>query len=112
MAAGAEISGTLVSDIQADIVVSGDAITGTLHDLTEGDIVAEYGEGNFIALQLTDIDERATSVMMGMDDDLIEATSGVFKVTDKDTQEFVVRITDGTEVREDRYGLTGLTVEG
>ena len=100
--------------------MSGSEITGTLKNLDTGAIVDTWGEGNFIAFQLSNIDSRATSVMVGMDPSegsgLVEIIddpdlNGVFKVTNKDTQEFVVRTTDGTEIREDRYDLTGLTVE-
>lgn len=121
MADGAVLFGTPVENIQSDIVVSDGVITGTLYDLTEGAIVETWGEGNFIALQLSNIDSRATSVMVGMDPSegsgLVEIIddpdlNGVFKVTDKDTQVFLVRTTDGSEIREDRYDLSDLTVEG
>ena len=121
MAAGAVLFGTPVEDIQSNLAVSGNEITGTLHDLTEGSLVETWGAGNFMALQLSGIDPRATSVMVGMDPSegsgLVEIIddpdlNGVFKVTDKDNQVFVVRSTDGTQTKEDRYDLTGLTVEG
>lgn len=120
MAAGATLFGTPVEDIQTDVAVEGGAITGTLKHLDSGEIAEYWGEGNFMALQLSGIDSRATSCLVGMDPSegsgLVEIIddpdlNGVFKVTNKDTQRFVVRITDGRQTKTDRYDLSGLTVE-
>lgn len=110
--------GTLVSDIQTGLTVTDNAITGTLKYLDTGSIPGVWGDGNFMALKFTNIDPRATSVLVGMDPSqssgLVEIINdpdrnGVFKVTDKDNQEFKVVITDGTQTTTKTYDLSGLT---
>ena len=39
--------------MQENIVITDDAITGTLKKLSAGDLVDYWGEGNFIALKFT-----------------------------------------------------------
>lgn len=108
---------TPVTDIQSDVSVTDGRITGTLKYLDSGAIAEHWGEGYFMALQLADIDERATSVLVGMDPSegsgLIEIIddpdkNGVFKVTDKNVQVFKIVSSDGTNVTTDTYDLTGL----
>ena len=41
--------GTAVSDMQSNIAVSGNKITGTLKYLAEGQLVTDWGAGNFLA---------------------------------------------------------------
>lgn len=118
--------GTSVSDIQDNIVIGENAITGTLKYLDTGDIATYWGAGNFIALQFDDIDPNATSVKVGLrptyggpggttpiDDDsgLVELDSdknGVFKVTDNTTQKFKIVTSDGTHTKTKVYDLSGL----
>ncbi len=111
--------GTLVSDMQDNVVVSGNAITGTLKYLDSGALVDTWGAGNFIALKFTDLDPAATSVKVGLDPSqgsgLVEIIddpdkNGAFKVTNKDTQVFKVVSTDGTNTKTTTYSLAGLTV--
>ena len=118
---GVSLFGTLVSDMQTDLVIGRDAITGTLKYLDEGDLASYWGPGNFMAIQFNNIDPRATSVRVGMQPSqgsgLVELINdpdknGVFKVTDKDTQKFVVISSDGTHTSTATYNLSGLTVEG
>ena len=118
---GVSLFGTLVSDMQTDLVIGRDTITGTLKYLDEGDLVTTWGAGNFMAIQFNNIDPRATSVRVGMQPSegsgLVELINdpdknGVFKVTDKDTQKFVVISSDGTHTSTATYNLSGLTVEG
>lgn len=120
MAQNLEPFGTPVSDIQSNIVINGNKITGTLKKLDTGALVDRWGEGNFIALQFADLDPNATSVKCGMDPSygsgLVEIIddpdlNGVWKVTDKDEQVFKVVSTDGTNTTTDTYDLSGLTVE-
>lgn len=117
---GATLFNTPVMDIQSNLKITDDAITGTLKKLTSGDIVDTWGEGNFMAIQFTNIDSRATSIKVGMDPSqgsgLVEIIddpdkNGVFKVTDKDTQVFKVVTSDGTNAVTKTYNLSGLTVE-
>lgn len=118
---GVTLFGTLVSDLQSDLAIGRDAITGTLKYLDEGEIAGYWGNGNFMAIQFNNIDPRATSVRVGMQPSegsgLVELINdpdknGVFKVTDKDTQKFVVISSDGTHTSTATYDLKGLTCEG
>ena len=101
--------------------MSGNKITGTLKYLDSGDIADYWGAGNFMALKFSGIDEAATSVKVGMDPSqssgLVELLgdpdmNGVFKVTDKDAQKFVVITSDGTHTSTATYDLNGLICEG
>lgn len=113
--------GTPVSDIQsADTTFGTNAVTGTLKKLTSGALVNAWGEGNFLAVQISDIDSSATSVQIGMypshGTGLVEIIddpdkNGVFKVTDKNSQVFRTVITDGTRTTTKDYSLTELTLE-
>ena len=112
--------GTLVSDMQEDVSVANNAITGTLKELTSGALVDAHGAGYFVALKFTNIDPGATSVKVGLDPSmgtgLVEIINdpdknGAFKVTNKDTQVFKVVTTNGTETKTDTYTLSGLTLQ-
>lgn len=116
---GVTLFGTLVSDIQSGLNVAGGAITGTLKYLDSGDLVTTWGEGNFMALEFLNIDQRATSVRVGMQPSegsgLVEIIddpdkNGVFKVTNT-AQKFMVITSDGTHTSAAEYDLTGLTLE-
>lgn len=105
--------------MQTGVSVSGNAITGTLKELTTGDLVAAHGAGHFVALKFTNIDPRATSVKVGLEPSmstgLVEIINdpdknGAFKVTNKNTQVFKVVTSDGTTTKTDTYDLSGLTL--
>ena len=117
-----QIYHTAVSSIQdADVTVSGTAITGTLKYLDDGGEISGYwGPGNFLALKFSDVDPKATSIKVGLNPSegsgLVELLgdpdmNGVFKITDKDTQKFRVVITDGHATKTTDYDLSGLTCE-
>lgn len=100
--------------------VDGGAITGTLKYIDSGVLADDWGAGNFMALKWSDIDERATSLKVGLEPSegtgLVEAIddpdrNGVFKITDKDTQIFKVIQSDGRDVCVQEFDLSGLTVE-
>jgi len=112
--------GTLVSEMQDGVTVSGNSITGTLKYLSEGALVDRWGAGNFIGLKFSDIYEDATSVMVGLDPShgsgLVEIIddpdkNGAFKITDKDTQKFKCVTSDGVHERVQEFDLSGLTCE-
>lgn len=114
---GVTVFGTLVSDLQENVVFGHEEVTGTLKYLDSGSLVTTWGAGNFLAVQLNNIDPRATSVRVGMDPSegsgLIEIIddpdkNGVFKVTDKDTQKFTVITSDGTHTTTVKYDLSKL----
>lgn len=116
-----QIYETDVSDIQeSDVTVSNGKITGTLKKLTTGPIADYWGAGNFVALKFSDVDNRATSIKVGLypsqGSGLVELLgdpdmNGVFKVTDKTTQVFRVVITDGHLTKTTDYKLNDLTLE-
>lgn len=117
---GVTVFGTLVSDLQSNLAIGNKEITGTLKYLDSGDLVTTWGAGNFMAIQFNNIDPRATSVRVGMQPSegsgLVELINdpdknGVFKVTDKDTQKFVVITSDGTHTTTASYDLTKLVLE-
>ena len=103
--------------MQTGITIADGAITGTLKYLDSGAIATDWGAGNFMVLKFTP-PEDATSVKVGMrpsvSSGLVELIgdpdmNGVFKVTDKDEQVFVVRTTVGGAINEETYDLSGLT---
>ena len=111
--------GTAVSAMQTSVAVANGAITGTLHKLTSGSLVDVWGEGYFIALKFTKNNDKATSIKVGLrpsvSSGLVELDAdmdGVFKITYKDSQKFVVRCTDEDgNAFESIYDLSGLTLD-
>ena len=106
--------------MQSDVVISDDAITGTLKYLNTGALPDYWGAGNFLALKFSDIPATATSVKVGLDpsqgNGLVEIIddpdkNGAFKITDKDAQVFKVVVTDGTNTITKSYDLSGLVLE-
>ena len=106
--------------MQTDIAVADGAITGTLKYLSEGQLVTDWGAGNFLALKFTDLDADATSVKVGLDPSqgsgLVEIIddpdkNGVFKITDKNTQKLaVLQRKEGVGQLIEFYDLSGLTL--
>lgn len=110
--------GTAVQDMQTSISISGGAITGTLHKLTSGQLVTDWGEGYFLALKFTKVNEAITSIKVGLrpsvSSGLVELDAdmdGVFKITDKDKQVFVVRCSTADVSYDLIFDLSGLTLE-
>ena len=109
--------GTAVQDMQTSITISGNKITGTLNKLTSGQLVTDWGEGYFLALKFTKNNERITSIKVGLDPSvssgLVELDAdmdGVFKITDKDAQKFVVLCSDSSVSYRMEFDLSGLTL--
>lgn len=116
---GTELLGKAVSDLQTSIEVSDTAITGTLK-YNEGWASGPLtGAGHFLALKFTSEDWSAyDSVKVGLspsiETGLVELDSdhnGVFKITDKDTQVFVVEARKDASVVRTTYDLSGLVLE-
>lgn len=107
--------------MQSGLTVKDKAITGVLHKLESGALVDDWGLGHFMALAFSDIDPRAASVKVGMSPSqssgLVELLgdpdmNGVFKVTDKDAQKFVIESRDAVgNVTRQEFDLSGLTLE-
>ena len=113
-----EYWGTKVSAMQTSVAVANGAITGTLHKLTSGSLVDVWGEGYFIALKFTKNNEAATSIKVGLRPsvssglvELDEDMDGVFKITDKDAQVFVVQCSNGEVSYTLTFDLSGLTLD-
>lgn len=109
-----------VADMQENIVIGEDKITGTLK-FVKGGIAPSgimAGDGYFIALKFSDVDATATSKKVGL---VPSASSGLveldadmnafIKITDKNTQVFEVVITDGTRTGIQKFDLSGLTLQ-
>lgn len=119
MAPSATIYGYDVNDLQSDIIVTDDAISGNLAYIDSGDLVTTWGAGNFIALKFLNIDPNASSVKVGMSPSvssgLVEIIddpdkAGAFKVTST-SQKFVVQTTTETgEIKVQTYDLSGLSL--
>ena len=108
-----------VDDMQSGITVSGNKITGTLKFLSGSNpITDQWGEGNFLCLQFaTDDWADFSSVMVGLNPSqssgLVDILpdpdkNGVFKITNKNTQKFVIEATSNGEVFKFEYDLSGL----
>lgn len=109
--------GTAVSAMQSNIAIANGKITGTLKYLDEGQLVTDWGAGNFIALKFT-VPDGATSCKVGLDPsvssglvELDEDKDGVFKVTDNETQKFVIVTTDGTHTLRQEFDLSELVCQ-
>ena len=114
--------GTKASDLQTGVTVSGNNITGTLKYLSSGQLVTDWGEGNFLAIAFSASNWSAyTSVKVGLENsagsglaELINDPDkmGVFKVSNKDMQRLMVVLTDSTGATNTvYYNLDGLTCE-
>jgi len=104
-----------VSDLQADVEVSGDSISGTLKYIDSGTLKEVWGAGYFLCLKFSDVDESATSVAVGLKPsvssgmvELDEDMNAVFKVTDKGKQKLKVVSTDGTRSTVQTFDLNGI----
>lgn len=114
------IFGVPVSSIQSDdVVVAGNSISGSLKYIGSGTLATDWGPGYFLALKFANIDSDATSVKVGIEptqgSGLVEIVgdpdmNGVFKITNKATQNFKVIVTDGVHNTIQTYDLRGLTM--
>ena len=113
---------TPVSDLQTDVSFAGGKATGTIkyYD-TPGAIVDYWGAGNFLAFKVSNIDENATSVKVGLEPSmgtgLVEIINdpdknGIAKIEDAKEQKFKVVQTDAAGHKNVQYyDLSGLTLE-
>ncbi|MBO7452724.1 MAG: hypothetical protein J6U54_20535 [Clostridiales bacterium] len=107
-----------MTDIQEDVTISGNAIKGKLKYLDSGAIASQWDNGYFMALDLSANDfADLTSVKVGMSPSagsgLVEIINdpdknGVFKVSNKFNQKFVIVQSDGTNSRTQTYDLSQL----
>lgn len=113
--------GTTASQIQSSIAVSNGKITGTSKYLSSGQLVNDWGPGNFLALKWSGIDDEATKLYVGLEPSqgsgLIECIDdpthdGVFKITSKNVQKFKVVVANDAHETVQTFDLSDLTVEG
>lgn len=122
--AAAKMFDVNVSSMQSGVNVANGAITGTLKYLkTDNAITSVWGKGNFLCLDFSAADWSAySSVMVGLDNSvsgkLVDVLpdpdkNGVFKITNKETQRFVIVATsaDGRQVHKQYFDLRGLLCE-
>ena len=109
----------LVSDLQTNVAVNGDKISGQLSYISTGTLARDWGAGYFLALKFTNFPANATSVKVGLQPSagtgLVEVINdpdknGVFKISST-TQSFMVVTTDGNTTRSQAYDLSGLELE-
>lgn len=114
------VFGYTVSELQENLSVQGNRISGTLNYISEGALADRWGAGHFMCLKFNDIDPTLTSILVGMDPSessgLVELINdpdknGVFKVTNKRGQKFTVVSTDGTDTRTMTFNLDGLRLQ-
>ncbi len=99
-------------------MISGNSIKGKLKYLDSGDIADHWDPGYFMAVDLSDSGfTNLTSVKVGMSPSagsgLVELINdpdknGVFKVSNKYNQKFVVKQTDGTNTLTQAFDLSQL----
>lgn len=113
---GDTVFGYTVSDLQSDVTVSGNRILGTLKYISTGSLPAVWGEGYFVALNFDDIPAGAT-VKVGLDPSqgsgLVELDAdhaGVFKITNKSTQKFVMETTVAGKTQRTVLNLSDLVL--
>ena len=112
--------GVNVSDMQEnDIVVGSNAITGTLKKLTGSNAITDrWGEGYFICLKFANVDgldECKVGMNPSVSSGLVSIMNdpdkdGVFKVSNKNEQEFVLEIEKDGKKKLFSYDLSGLTL--
>ena len=113
-----------VSSMQSGVSVANGAITGTLKYMkADNGITSVWGKGNFLCLDFSATDWSAySSVMVGLDNSvsgkLVDVLAdpdknGVFKITNKETQRFMIVATsaDGRQVHKQYFDLSGLLCE-
>ncbi len=113
-----------VSSMQTGVNVANGAITGTLKYMkADNGITSVWGKGNFLCLDFSATDWSAySSVMVGLDNSvsgkLVDVLTdpdknGVFKITNKETQRFMIVATsaDGRQVHKQYFDLSGLLCE-
>lgn len=113
-----ELFGRKVSTMQTGITVANGAITGTLKYISSGAIAQDWGAGNFLCLKFPDADISNLTVKVGLNPSegsglvaLDADKNGVFKITDKNRQQFVVLQQSGTNCTVQSFDLSGLTIE-
>ena len=111
-----DLLGKFVTDLQEDVQISDDAITGTLYYL-DGyeDFSDDYDlqEGNFLAVSVSVPGVEDAQISVQFDGEMAEVGDGivVLRVTDKSSQTITVEASmDREETVTKVFDLSGLTV--
>jgi hypothetical protein len=116
IASDTDLFGKTVSDLQSDIVIGSDEITGTLNYIDDysSAFSGELSSGNFIAIHASvpDVEDVTITVKVTnpvtLDDDGI----AVLRIADKSSQTItVVASKEGYTSVQKVFGLSGLTCE-
>lgn len=119
IAAGEDLFGKTVSDLQTGIVVGNDAITGTLKYVSDYSSAFGPGEdsGNYLCLHCESETDGAVITV-----EVVNGTSGpstldedgliVCRIADKDAQSIRVIATADGKTNTHIYRLSGLTCQG
>lgn len=107
-----------MSDMQTSVAVADGAITGTLKYLSSGQLVTDWGAGNFMALKFTESNANVEKIYVGLTPSVSSGLvpldadmDGVFKVTDKDTQVLTMVEVVGGFAYPSTLDLSGLTCQ-
>ena len=109
-----------ISTFEKWVYISENQIQGTLKYMDEDNsITRAWGDGYFIALKFLAKDwDEYTSVKVGLDPSagsgLVEIIddpdkNGVFKITNKDGQKFVIEATNGSETKRQEFDLSAIS---
>jgi len=120
IAAGTDLLGKVVGDLQEDVSISGDVIKGTLSyvdDYTGFSGDPEEQKGHFLVLHVSTgevSNDRITVQLIGGDHPAVtvDQSDGIVILRIKNTQELVQFIaTKGTQATAKVFSLAGLTLE-
>ena len=117
-AGNTDLLGKTADELQADIAINGDEITGTLKfiaDYSSAGYTGDEQSGNFLALHFASNKDGAVikvELVNGIhgEQTLDEDGLAIFRVSNKATQKVKVTATAGGESIVKTYGLSGLTL--
>ena len=108
-------------DLQSNLAVSGNQITGTLKNISDGTVwdsgtwSAEESTGHFMFVKATGVPEGAVATVevyngvhpaVTLDSDM----NVIVRITNKDTQKLVLTVKSNGVVETKTYSLKGLTL--
>jgi len=116
------VYGTTVSDMASNILVGSNEISGTLKYLSTGQLVSDWGAGNFLPITFDASDwSKYTSVKVGLQPSAgagmqelighLDDLDSAFKITDKNSQKLVIVAKDKDSEKTLSYDLSGLTLQ-
>ena len=113
-----DLYGKVVSDLQEDVVVSSDGVTGTLKYIADYSSAFESGEnsGNYLAIRCTTPGVEDAEITVTSSDEgtvLFDSETGIAicRITDKDVQTIEVVAHKDDESDSVELDLSDLTIE-